>query len=287
MRRLFPVLSITAAAVLLAFALAPACSDQCSRQDECATSEVCYAGICEPLTQENVPCNSNLDCNMMTGAECRAGRCTRVGPTPPPPPPPPDTGIPDDPDGGMNPGPDGGDATTGFPDAVGFPDASDAGTSTIADGGPPDTGMMMPAAERITGTLDTLMVAWTSNNATFQGTFVLAGNLTTIQGTGNMSSPIEGRRIEFNFPGGAPGTFTCAQPGVTIEWEDATGTVFAAGNGQGNCTLTVTAYGAPTEAILGNFSGTLQALVLGTPPPANETPVIMGDFDILRDMDIP
>src|SRR5262245_22221173 len=184
MRRLLPVLSITAAAVLLAFALAPACGDQCNKEADCASGEVCNAGVCEPLSASYVHCASNRDCDPNGQFVCRAGRCelknstviisTDTGVTGDTGMQPPDTGM-MPPDSGMGPTDNGGGPTD---NGGGPPDdgmmVQDAGTSTTGDGGPggdvggsgPMVDAGVPGMNLIEAHLDTdPPVAWSANNA--------------------------------------------------------------------------------------------------------------------------
>src|SRR5262245_51868439 len=132
-----------AAIVLVAgtFSLFSACGDQCNRESDCASKEVCNAGVCEPVSASYVKCAGNSDCDPNGAFVCRAGRCTLKGTTPVPVVdsgvPPTDSGIADTgvvpPDSGMV-------ADMGVPAEAGVPDTgtstiTDAGTSTITDAG--------------------------------------------------------------------------------------------------------------------------------------------------------
>jgi hypothetical protein len=125
----FLALSFTVS-LLSAVALVPGCADECSRVDDCDHGEVCYKGVCTPLSADYVRCDTNTDCSANGDFLCRAGRCV-IRPTGPVVLP--DSGVHPDAaelDSGIHP-----DAS--FPDAMTFPDAevADTGTSTSADSG--------------------------------------------------------------------------------------------------------------------------------------------------------
>ena len=121
------VLKLCASASLLVIAaFLSGCTGDCNRASDCAAGEVCYAGLCEPGSEEALSktCSSDVECNGQggTGFVCRAGRCQ-----------PDDTLIPK------------ADAGLGNPD-MGMIDMGpmmDTGTSTAPDGGsiPTDTGV--------------------------------------------------------------------------------------------------------------------------------------------------
>lgn len=70
----------SAASFVLAAAFLSGCSGDCNRASDCAAGQVCYAGLCEPGSEEALSklCSSDVECNgdpNASGFVCRAGRC--------------------------------------------------------------------------------------------------------------------------------------------------------------------------------------------------------------------
>ncbi len=58
-----------------------ACGDECSRAQDCRSSEVCYRGVCTPAVSSRFICSGDNDCNN-NGAgplRCSGGRCMLPG----------------------------------------------------------------------------------------------------------------------------------------------------------------------------------------------------------------
>jgi hypothetical protein len=281
MRRLLPVLSITAAACLLAFALTPACSDQCRVKGDCAPREFCNNGACEAVSQDYVSCGSDDDCDPTGQFVCSSGRCV-IFQNAPPPMMMPDSGIVTD------------SGIVSLPDAtVVIPDAGTSSTSTTTDGGmPSDAGMepsdggLGPTGERVRATINA-SVTYTEADSMIGAAFSTSGQRTDINASGNVGGVNDGHGMSIFFPAQTTGSFSCTAPNTRIQYTDPAGNIFVADSNVGSCTISVSTFGPVGGRIQGTITGEASQIVQGSVPPDDLTPTISGDFDVIRDMDNP
>jgi hypothetical protein len=80
-RRLLPSLVLAAStAAILALLVQPACSNQCSKAEDCSRAgDVCYRNVCTPLSAMYVHCDTDKDCGMTGELVCAAQRCVFKG----------------------------------------------------------------------------------------------------------------------------------------------------------------------------------------------------------------
>lgn len=109
--------------------------------------------------------------------------------------------------------------------------------------------------------------------AASQGFYMISSDTTTVSGANGAGYPL----INLRFPGNKTGRFTCGA-NAGIDYTPALGTTYIAGTG-GDCTITVTSYGAVGEAIIGTFSGT---------PKSSAGSVMLneGGFNVVRQKDL-
>jgi hypothetical protein len=106
-----------------------------------------------------------------------------------------------------------------------------------------------------------------------QGFYMISSDTTTVSGANGAGYPL----INLRFPGNKLGRFTCGT-NAGIDYTPALGTTYIAGAG-GDCTITITSYGAVGGAIVGTFSGT---------PKGGAASVILdeGGFNVVRQKDL-
>jgi hypothetical protein len=106
-----------------------------------------------------------------------------------------------------------------------------------------------------------------------QGFYMASSNTTTVSGANGAGYP----HLNLRFPGNKVGTFTCGA-NAGIDYTPAAGTTYIAGAG-GDCTITVTSYGAVGEAITGTFSATPKS-------GAASLKLTQGGFNVVRRSDL-
>lgn len=102
------------------------------------------------------------------------------------------------------------------------------------------------------------------------GFYMASSDTTTVSGANGAGYPA----ISLRFPGNKTGTFTCSVTKTGIDYTPVFGTTYIAGAG-GDCTITVTSYGAVGESIAGTFSGTVKS-------GANSVTLTEGGFNVIR-----
>lgn len=65
-----------AAALVAAAAFFPACSSQCSKQEDCSAGQLCYQGTCANALSARSHCTADPDCGSSGDFFCLAGFCT-------------------------------------------------------------------------------------------------------------------------------------------------------------------------------------------------------------------